>query len=330
MNGICTLGNDRVLDQILALLNSIEACMGPEVPVCIYPYNDNVTKLREAIAGRPQVSLYDDRRSIEYWDQYVRRIWDAHPKAKAQWRAAGSLDYYRVGTHRRFCAFDGPFEQFIYMDADTLLLQDISFIWDQLEHADWITYDFQHKNPTHVYAVDSPILHQVFSEQQIAQDIFCSGFYGTHRRVFSPETLATLLQHLESGEAELLYPMAPDQTILNYMVMRSGLRYTNLALSGTDPTGNCVTSSHFEVRNDRVYDGDRPLTYLHYIGVASGAFQRLCQGENLAIPYRGVFLHYRYRHEPNRLPRYRGRPQPVNPSPSLPQRLLQKLGLTSA
>ncbi len=44
MDGICTLGNDVVYDQLVALLNSIEAIQGPEVPVCVYPYNDNTEK----------------------------------------------------------------------------------------------------------------------------------------------------------------------------------------------------------------------------------------------------------------------------------------------
>ena len=56
MDGICTLGNDRVYDQIIALLNSIEAIMG-DIPVCIYPYDDNTAKLAQEIATRPHVQL---------------------------------------------------------------------------------------------------------------------------------------------------------------------------------------------------------------------------------------------------------------------------------
>jgi len=46
MDGICTLGNDVVYDQLVALLNSIEAIQGPEMPVCVYPYDDKLKKLR--------------------------------------------------------------------------------------------------------------------------------------------------------------------------------------------------------------------------------------------------------------------------------------------
>ncbi|MFO7029254.1 hypothetical protein B9T07_04150 [Limnospira fusiformis CCALA 023] len=44
MDGICTLANDKVYDQLVALLNSIEANQGADMPVCIYPYNDNIER----------------------------------------------------------------------------------------------------------------------------------------------------------------------------------------------------------------------------------------------------------------------------------------------
>ncbi len=42
MDGICTLANDRVYDQLIALLNSIEVNGGKALPVCVYPYDDNI------------------------------------------------------------------------------------------------------------------------------------------------------------------------------------------------------------------------------------------------------------------------------------------------
>jgi hypothetical protein len=37
VNGIYTLANDVVYDQLVALLNSIEANVSPNIPVCIIP-----------------------------------------------------------------------------------------------------------------------------------------------------------------------------------------------------------------------------------------------------------------------------------------------------
>ncbi|NET52468.1 MAG: sugar transferase, partial [Merismopedia sp. SIO2A8] len=133
MDGICTLGNDKVYQQIVALLNSIEAIMGPDMPVCIYPYDHNTEQIAAEVARRPNVQLYDDKASIERWDLFAQRAWDTHPAAKQRWSQNGSSGYYRFGTHRRYCAFDGPFERFLYMDADTLLMAPVDFVFAQLE-----------------------------------------------------------------------------------------------------------------------------------------------------------------------------------------------------
>src|SRR4028119_997502 len=116
MDGICTLANDQVYNQLLALLNSIEAIIGREIPVCVYPYDDNTAQITAEIARRPNVHLYNDKVSIQRWDEFAKRAWDTHPTALQSWNKLGSATYYRFGTHRRYCAFDGPFDRFLYMD----------------------------------------------------------------------------------------------------------------------------------------------------------------------------------------------------------------------
>ncbi|MFM7424339.1 MAG: Npun_R2821/Npun_R2822 family protein, partial [Elainella sp.] len=286
MNGICTLANDRVYEQLIALLNSIEQHYGSDMPVCIYPYDNQIERIAVAIQSRPQVQLYADWDSMNAWDEFVRQVWDAHPTARQRWGSDDPTYYHRVGTHRRFCAFDGPFDRFVYMDADTLLLQPLDGIFAALDQQDFIAYDFQHKDLTHVYDINSPKLPSVFGSERLQTEIFCSGFYASKRGLFDAASRANLLSALQAGEAEVLYPMAPDQTILNYMVMKSGLAATNLALSwpSSQSTGNSITSSHFEERNHQLYDQGKPLLYLHYIGLSSRFFNRLCAGENMVLP----------------------------------------------
>ncbi|WP_287288715.1 hypothetical protein [Okeania sp. SIO2B9] len=136
---------------------------------------------------------------------------------------------------------------------------------------------------------------------------------------------------LREGESEILYIWAADQPILNYMVMRLNLKVDNLAisLSPNEKTGNSVTSKHFEEQDHIVYDRGKRLTYLHYIGVSSKAFTRVCEGENLDFPYREIFLHYRYLHEPEKKPKFIGKPKPYNPPPSLIDKIFKKIGLSS-
>lgn len=329
VDGICTLANDQVFNQLVALLNSIEAILGKDFPVCVYPYDDRTQQIAAEIARRPNVQLYDDQASLQRWDQFVREVWDTHPTARQRWGNSDPNFYYRVGTHRRFCAFDGPFDRFLYMDADTLLMNSVEPIFQQLETHDWVVYDFQFKDPTHVYDVASHRLNQVFAADRIETEIFCSGLYASRRDLFSPEQRTWLLSELRSGDAEVLYPMAPDQTILNYMVMKSGLSLCNLALAlpVAERTGCCVTSPGFTQQDHILYDREQRLTYIHYIGLSSSLINRVCSGENIEFPYRDLFLHYRYLHEPERQPIFTQKSRPYNAPPNLQTRVLRKLGL---
>ena len=328
MDGICTLGNDRVFDQIVALLNSIEAILGRQMSVCIYPYDDNTSLIAAEVAKRPNVSLYDDRDSIVKWDSFARAAWDTHPTARQRWSQEGSSGYHRFGTHRRYCAFDGPFDRFLYMDADTLLLNSPNPLFAPLANHDCVVYDFQYKDPTHVYELAAPKLSEVFPEARIKKEIFCSGFYASKKDLFDAEKRQWLLDRLAAGEAEILYPFAPDQTLINYMMMRSGASVYNLALNlpRDEKTGCCVTSTHFQLKNNLLYDRQVRLTYLHYIGIPSSVFTKLCAGENLDFPYRDVFLHYRYLHEPERRPQFITKAKKYDRPASFTIKLLRKLG----
>lgn len=329
VDGICTLANDQVYHQLVALLNSIEALMGADFPVCVYPYDDRCDRIQAEIARRPNVQLYADQRSIEHWDQFVREVWDAHPTARQCWGLGDPTAYYRVGTHRRFCAFDAPFDRFLYMDADTLLLNRVEPFFQLLEQHDWVVYDFQYKDPTHVYEVSSPKLNQVFAAKRVETEIFCSGLYASKRNLFDAEQRGWLLAELRSGDAEILYPMAPDQTLLNYMVMKSGRSIYNFALQlpPDQKTGCCITSPGFTEADHLLFDRGNRLTYLHYIGLSSSLINRVCEGENIDFPYRDLFLHYRYLHEPSQRPVYRSLARSYDAPPSLSQRVFRKLRL---
>jgi hypothetical protein len=332
MYGICTLANDHVLDQAIALINSIEAIMGSEFPVCIFPYDDRIEKLTAAIADRPNVQIFQDQSLIEYWENESKKIWDTHPAVQQRWNFdPKAQNYYRLGMHRRFVAFSAPFDRFIYMDADTLLLNDVTPIFDKLDDHDWVIYDFQYKDPQHVFDVESPQFQQVFSTEYMQSKMFCAGFYASKRNVFPQDSLDRMLSAMQAGEAGLLFCMSPDQAIVNYWVMKAGLSVYNFALElpEAERTGCCVTSPQFEMRDNLLYDRGNRLTYLHYIGISSTVLSKICQGENLKCPYRDIFLHYRYLREPEAKPMFYGTPKPFkSPKNTVMNRVLRKLSRT--
>lgn len=330
--GIYTLANDVVYEQLVALLNSIEANAGQNIPVCVIAYDDRLDRVRAEIDRRPQVSLFEDAAVFAEWEQFSLRVWQTHPTALAQWKQQGvQTQVARLGSNHRYCAFDqaAPFDHFVYMDADTLLMQPLDFIFEKLGDVDLVVYDFQYKDPSHIYNTQTPLLSQVFTPEQISANIFCAGFYAGKRGLVDASQRERVIQSLQRGDSEVLYMGAPNQSVLNYIVMSLGLVVHNFGYTLPPPlrSGNSVTSSHFQAKDNVLYDGETRLTFLHYIGLSSRYFDRLCQGENVGFPYRDIFLHYRYLQQPENTPVFRGRPKPYNAPPNLLQRALAKLKL---
>jgi hypothetical protein len=299
--GIYILANDVVYDQLVALLNSIEANISVEMPVCVIPYNDRLDRTRAEIAQRPHVTLFEDTDAIAYWENFAIRAWKAHPKAYAVWEARGLSEAARLSRHRRLCAFDGPFDRFIYFDADTLAMGPVDEVFQKLDQYDWVTNDFQYKSDLH-YVLDAPQekLLQVFSADILKSHVFCSGWFASRKDVFNRERIADLLSKLEAGEAELLSLRCIDQPLLNYMVMRSGIAYYNYAYDGK-ATGN-HWSSTFDIEDQVLYDRGRRLTYIHFMSLSSSQFAKLSTGEDVGLPYQDLFLHYRYLKNPQQRP----------------------------
>lgn len=331
IEGIYTLANDKVFDQLVALLNSIQTNAGKDYPVCVIAYDDATKRVEQEIAKRANVTFLNNKGFFNSWEDFSYQAWQGHPNALEIWSKQGISGVNRIGMNRRYSAFDSaaPFDKFLYFDADVLVLNSLAYLFEQLDQSDFIVYDFQYKDPSHIYDINSPKLHKVFSKGRLETEIFCAGFYGGRKGLFTPEQREWLVQQLNKGEGEILYYSAPNQSLLNYMKMRLNIPVYNFALElpADKRTGCSVTSSHFEMADYRLFDKGEQLTYLHYIGIGSSVFKRLCQGENIDFPYRDIFLHYRYLHEPEQRPVFKDESFSYQPAPlTLPQRIAQKLG----
>ncbi|MDZ7958863.1 MAG: sugar transferase [Aulosira sp. DedQUE10] len=309
IDGIYTLANDAVYDQLVALLNSIEANAGRTIPVCVIPYNEQLDKVKAEIAARDNVTLFEDYTSIYYWDNFATQVWKNYPRAQKTWREWGFPELYRLPMHRKLCALDGAFDKFIYFDADTLLMRPIDYIYLKLDEYDWVTNDFQYKSDLKYVFDGSPeLIQQIFSAEKLPSHIFCAGWFAAKKQIFSQATLENLLDKLKSGEADVMALGGPDQSLFNYLVLRSGISYYNFACHEYDKATGNHWSSKFDVLENVLYDQGRRLTYLHYMSIGSSAFSKLCDSEDINIPYRDVFLHYRYLKSPETRPQSFKRP----------------------
>ena len=325
--GIYILANDIVYDQLVALLNSIRANYSKDIPICIIPYDDNIDLVKKEIIKRKNVFLFEDEKIIKKWEDFAREAWQIYCEF-AEKQEGNLFGRHTLNVHRKLCVFDGHFERFIFLDVDILAMGSLDSIFEQLNKKEFVVYDFQHRDPSHVYNLYSANLPRVFNQEQISSNIFCTGFFASKQGLFNKKK-AWLLSLFKKGEAEILYPKSAEQSILNYMIMRSKIPVCNLAfnLPKSKVTGNSVTSTHFKEKDHILYDKGNRLTYLHYIGIHSEPFRRLCAGENLDILYREVFLYYRYLHEPEKMPNFKGKARPYKQSASILKKILRKIKL---
>ncbi|MBE9185740.1 sugar transferase [Microcoleus sp. LEGE 07076] len=302
--GIYILGNDVVFDHLVALLNSLEVNGAQDIPVCIIPYDDNLKKVRSHISSLHNVTLFDNTDSIDFWEDFATQAWTSHKKAQQVWQAKGWRQVHCLGMHRKFCCFDGTFDKFVYFDADTLLMGSLDAIYHKLDEFNWVANDFQYKSDlNYVFDLSSEKLAEVFQIENLESQIFCAGWFASKKGILNRHNSAELLKKLTSGEAEILSLRGTDQPLFNYSVARSAISFYNFAYhQAARVTGN-HWSSQFDVIDYVLYDKGRRLTYLHYMSISAAKFTRLCAGEDVEIPYREVFLHYRYLNSPEKLPK---------------------------
>lgn len=319
--GIYLLANDKVYDQIIALLNSIEANYSSYLPICIIPFNDNIDLLRRETERRKNVSLFEKKESIEKWENFIKKFHDIYNNYPHQGGAEKRTEI--LFMHRKYCAFDGDFDKFIYLDADTLVFQPLAHIFRKLEEYDFVVHDFQRITATKREEVDNffPAFKNAYkTKEELSHRFHCGGFWASKRGAINEKDLEYFIQELSNGDIEIFKTWLSEQLVLNYMTLKKGLKLYNFTLDESSDynTGVCITSQHFEDKNYVLYDRGKKLTYLHYMGIKNQRLQKLCEWEKMnlpyknnllpladkllkwqvaSIPYKDIFLYYRFMNE---------------------------------
>lgn len=332
--GIYTLANDAVYDQLVALLNSIEANVGSDIPVCVIPFDDRLTLVKQAIESRPNVTLFQNQDSIDRWEEFARAFVHAHPEA--QRTRFSHPRWYGGRLHRKFAAFDGDFENFVFFDGDSLAMKPLTSLQERLRTHDVVFDDWEHAKSSPHTALNIPLIEQTgeFTKAEIRLNLHCSSFFASKRGLFNAAEVAQL-QHclVHQGEAAWVNGQGwwDDAFLFNYMTLRRRLSLFNFTLSDQEEerTGNCADADPFVNINQVLYneDGLKPIHRIHYMGYSSTNFARLCTGEAVDIRYRDVFLHYRFLKEPDRQPTELKPPSPVIRAKRFLQRLPRKINV---
>ncbi|ACC82101.1 Npun_R2821/Npun_R2822 family protein [Nostoc punctiforme] len=308
--GIYTLANDVVFDQLVALLNSIEVNVSADIPICIIPYNEQLDLVRKEINNRKNVILFDNWDVIQHWEEFAHQVWAAHPREKEAKLSRPS--WYKSHLQRKFVAFEGIFDKFVFYDGDSLAMKPLNNVIDKLETSDFVFDDWEHLKDRAVAALNISVIEKtgLYTEADIRPQLHCSSFFGSKRGLFTVKEIEILKERLiTQKEVEWIngHGWWDDSFLFNYMTLRCDRPLFNFTLSpnGEDRTGNCANADPFVNINNVLYnqDGLKPIHRIHYMSYSSRDFAQLSQGQDVNICYGDEFLHYRFLKEPEQRPK---------------------------
>lgn len=204
--GVYFLANDKILELAIAFLNSFRK-FNPDIPLCLIPYDANFQKIA-SLSNKYNFSIYPGQETLNACDQISTSI-------------LGNVK----GYFRKLALWEGPFDEFIYIDSDTVVLKNVEFCFQYLSEYDFIT---SHSNIPSIRKwvwKDSIYKANILSNDQINYAAN-TGYIISHRKALplklAAEKLTAALKiknHMELWCA--------DQPFLNYLFVTSG-KYTSL------------------------------------------------------------------------------------------------------
>jgi hypothetical protein len=248
--GIITLANDNYLDWLVALLGSIRTS-NPHLPVAVIPYDRDVTHTAQLLSAIG-IPLWAPDRLLERCD-HLARLLCAGPK----WS----------GAFRRFAAFEGPFDEFLYLDADVIALCGLGGAFDAAASSGKdIVFGDRSPGMAYLAGARRDELLRVG-----AQEWSNGVFYSRSGRI-SLDSFVEFVVHASELDKEVLNPDVPDQSFLNWYVALAPLSAAylpeiagfpgNWAFSGARERGGQL----FRDEPGTVEDG-RLVSLLHWAGL---------------------------------------------------------------
>lgn len=250
--GIYLLANDKVLDNVITLLNSIR-CHDKITPISIIPYDDNYQELQSYIQEFSAVDIYENFDFLKNLMETINQVWHDFPKD------------HRINMLKKFGCWLGPFDEFLYIDTDIVVFNQIVTLLDTMKGYDFLSYDYQRKT-----GIKDIFKQTILEENLIAHDqmdlVFNAGFFGSRRDALSEATIFSLI-HETRKHANCFIWDYYDQGILNYWVIRQNIKQINYTKTGEKIAGNWA-GSDYRVEDYQLFNQEtgNPVLYLHWAG----------------------------------------------------------------
>ncbi len=270
--GIYITANDRVIEQAIALLNSIRL-HDSDTPVVMIPYDENYHQVANILGKSHGVTVYQDIQLIEDLSQQLYNIF-------------GQGFFDKPNKLRKHACWFGELDEFLYIDTDIVVFEKIIDNLKYLSEFDFICCDYQHKSGFKNIFSPNILEDQVININDI-KDTFNSGFWGTKKGLISKVEIQEIFSECAVHPEYFDFSQkVSDQPIFNYMILTRIKKRFNLVHREGKAPGSWAGSSHFKVKDHLVFDPDTNqfLQYLHWAGIK---IQPGC-------PYWDIWEHYRY------------------------------------
>ncbi|MUL37295.1 hypothetical protein [Gloeocapsopsis dulcis] len=274
--GVYFSANDVVYDWTIAFLNSFRT-FNPDLRLILIPFNEQCDRLLQ-LQERYNFEVYID---------------PSFPRLEAIGQAF-ELGHTPTGPYwfRRYAAFWGPLNRFMYLDARQVVLADLKPF---IEALDQFGFDFIHYD----CAIDQVYEPGVFRQELLRQGRgrgFNSGRWATREGLFSLEEF----EHLAAEALKIrdqLNPRNTDQAFINYCCDMKPVCYGHFAevIGGICHTGWARQPRKIYQQDGKYYlwdygglDHKKQLFLLHWAG----------HPLNIFMPHRSVFCNFFFRNEP--------------------------------
>jgi hypothetical protein len=274
--GAYFLADDGILDMAIAFLNSFRT-YNASIPLCLIPYADDIGQLA-SLRRQYNFSIWRDLAALQWCDGISRMF---HGCA--------------VGQYRKLAMWGGSFDKFVYIDSDTVVLNNIDFALRYLDRFDFLASHSDMPQIRRWVWKESIGATRALTERQISYAAN-TGFIASRRESLSRAQIRArlpgalkLAQHMEL--------LCCEQPLLNYLIVTSGLRYGSLSTIARHvgpllgiPLELWAGNSSFAVRDGLVIQPRSEILMMHWAGEWARS-----KSEGRQIPYHDLWSYYRYR-----------------------------------
>ncbi|ERT04689.1 mannosyltransferase family protein [Lyngbya aestuarii BL J] len=274
--GIYIVANDRVIEQTIALLNSVRF-YDSETPIILIPFDENHQQVAKAITEKYNVKTFED---LEFLNQLCNRLHSIF----------GQGFFNNPNKHRKQACWFGPFDEFLYLDTDIVVFEKIIDNLNYFNDYDFLCCDYQHKGGIENVFTTKVLEDGVFTEDE-CKDIFNSGLWASKKGLFSLEDLYQTFEECSSHPEYFDFSQkTTDQPIFNYLILKRIPRRFNIVNRPGKAPGSWGGSPHFQRQGNQLFDPklNQTLQYIHWAGI------KIEPG----CPYWDIWEDYRYLDEP--------------------------------